>query len=410
MVRARKKPQDEPAREEAQEVVQGDDRLALPALRGTTTGTAGSVSSPEGKRSGMVPKCGPGADPARSLRATPGQGNLPATLTDNRFLAVARGELGPEAPEIARRLFWDWEGTVEEFLAALDRAEATKGLYRQGLRRFGRFLAEQKVEIPLPPAVLGFKRDLIAEKLAPATVNAYLIVLGQFFKTAQAKGLYPDIVALSGVTSIRLAPGFKRRGLSLDEIQTFLATFDPHAKDEQTLRNYALALTMLTTGLRQHSIRHASLEDLHQEGEHLILHYLSKGKQTKTGRAVIPPGTWAAIQKYLDARGSAEPEEALFGSVRVQDHGTHVTRQAVGKVLQAHLEAAGLHGRDVKPHSLRHTTAIQALDAGVSLDMVQQLLGHADVRTTMIYSHSRDRLANAPEYKTEDRILGKRGS
>ncbi|MCL2419165.1 MAG: tyrosine-type recombinase/integrase, partial [Conexibacteraceae bacterium] len=153
-------------------------------------------------------------------------------------------------------------------------------------------------------------------------------------------------------------------------------------------RDRALLETMYACGLRASEAIGLKLSELDMEGGVLIAH----GKGSK--ERVVPIGSKAleTLRVYLHrARPGLvglRDEPHVFLNLR----GQALSRQGLYKIVQRHARAAGLDSR-MSPHTLRHTFATHLLAGGCDLRSLQEMLGHADIGTTQIYTHlSSDRL------------------
>lgn len=169
--------------------------------------------------------------------------------------------------------------------------------------------------------------------------------------------------------------------LSLAEVERLIET--PDTKDLLGLRDRAILEVMYATGLRVSELIGLKLKDLHLSIG--LLQTLGKGDKER----IVPLGDYAItwVQRYLE---EARPqltakhpeEEHLF----VNHHGTGLSRQGIWKNLKQIVRQAGIH-KTVTPHTLRHSFATHLLENGADLRTVQELLGHADISTTQIYTH-----------------------
>ncbi|MEY2832318.1 MAG: hypothetical protein RLZZ574_1576 [Cyanobacteriota bacterium] len=106
-------------------------------------------------------------------------------------------------------------------------------------------------------------------------------------------------------------------------------------------------------------------------------------------------------------RRKVKPEDYVFVSVSNNSKGRQLSRRSIRAIVDRYLIATGLkykEGRTLSAHSLRHTAGTQALRAGADLRQVQDLLGHADPRTTSIYAHVGDRWENNPGASVEEKL------
>ena len=174
--------------------------------------------------------------------------------------------------------------------------------------------------------------------------------------------------------------------LSRDEVRHLLE--QPRGPAPAALRDRALLETMYACGLRASEAVSLELRDLDLDAG--ILRARGKGSKER----IVPIGTKAieALAAYLErARPrlvGIRDERHLFVNLR----GAGLSRQGLYKIVQRHALTAGLQDR-MSPHTLRHTFATHLLAGGCDLRSLQEMLGHADIGTTQIYTHlSTDRL------------------
>jgi integrase/recombinase XerD len=168
--------------------------------------------------------------------------------------------------------------------------------------------------------------------------------------------------------------------LSRGEIELLLA--QPRGMEPAALRDRALLELMYACGLRASEA--IALEPTHVDLEERVLRARGKGSKER----VVPMGQAAAraLRIYLErgrpALVKGQAESRLFVNFR----GGALTRQGLYKIVRRHAAAAGLADR-MSPHTLRHTFATHLLAGGCDLRSVQEMLGHADVSTTQLYTH-----------------------
>ena len=156
----------------------------------------------------------------------------------------------------------------------------------------------------------------------------------------------------------------------------------PHGSEPAALRDRALLETMYACGLRASETIGLELRDIDLEEQ--VLRARGKGSKER----VVPIGRKAveALRLYIE-RGrprlvNGRPEPHVFVNFR----GGALTRQGLYKIVRRHALRAGLADR-MSPHTLRHTFATHLLSGGCDLRSVQEMLGHADVSTTQLYTH-----------------------
>jgi integrase/recombinase XerD len=167
--------------------------------------------------------------------------------------------------------------------------------------------------------------------------------------------------------------------LTVDEVERLLGA--PQQSTPLGLRDAAMLETLYATGLRVSELVSLRLADLDLQSG--VVRALGKGEKQR----LVPVGEQALtlIRAYLErARPVLEraPVEALF----LSRLGRKMSRQAFWKIIKKHALAAGIQ-KNISPHKLRHSFATHLLERGADLRAVQEMLGHADISTTEIYTH-----------------------
>jgi integrase/recombinase XerD len=290
-----------------------------------------------------------------------------------------------EAAPPARRLT---ELTLD-FLAYL---ELERGLsrntleaYRSDLQQFGLFLDRiERDPMEVRPEDLARFVSEMAEgregrrPVAPATLQRKIACLRSFYRHLRREQL------LDHDPTSELRPPRSRgrlpKVLSRDEVGKLLA--GPIGNSPAAVRDRALLETMYACGLRASEAIDLRLSDLDLEAG--IVRARGKGSKER----IVPIGSKAiaTLQAYL---GRVRPrlvglrdEQRVFVNLR----GGGLSRQGLYKIVQRHARSAGLEEK-MSPHTLRHTFATHLLAGGCDLRSLQEMLGHADIGTTQIYTH-----------------------
>jgi integrase/recombinase XerD len=282
-----------------------------------------------------------------------------------------------------------------DFLAYL---ELERGLsrntleaYRSDLQQFGQFLDRcgcDPLEVQ-PSDLNAFLLELAEGRegkppVAAATLQRKIACLRSFYRHLRRDQIL-DRDPTADLRSPR-SRGRLPKVLSRDEVQSLLE--QPRGSSPAMLRDRALLETMYACGLRASEAIGLKLSDLDLEAG--ILRASGKGSKER----IVPIGSKAieTLQVYLErARPKLvglSDEPRVFVNLR----GGGLTRQGLYKIVQRHARAAGLERR-MSPHTLRHTFATHLLAGGCDLRSLQEMLGHADIGTTQVYTHlSADRL------------------
>lgn len=271
--------------------------------------------------------------------------------------------------------------------AAVNTLEA----YRRDLDAFLQFLDDMGVDLPAvqPATITAFLRGLGAQGMAQASRARKHSAVRQFLRFLEIEGIIAANPA-QGVPQPRKARTLPRT-LAVAEVDKLLAAAQHRARtpglerDEQlrALRNHCLLELLYATGMRVSELVSLPMSVL--QGDDRMLTITGKGGRERL--VPLNPAARDAIQAYLEA--ASRPPGSTKSKWLFASHGEqgHLTRQRLGQELKDIAADAGLDPARVSPHVLRHAFASHLLDRGADLRSVQQLLGHADISTTQIYTH-----------------------
>ena len=249
-----------------------------------------------------------------------------------------------------------------------------------------------------------YRRWLVeVKKYKPATIALKLIVVRRLYAAAVEKGLILSNPAI-GIKPPREChdPAERITYLEQPEIPHLLNAI-PTDKSVAHTRDRLLVAVMVMEGCRTVEMHRLSIKDIIRRGKNVGLRV--KGKRSLR---IVPltPDLVQLLELYLEARQQAREELTLdtpmFISVARNNRGSRLTRRSIQRIVDQYLKATNLKhtpGRTLSAHSLRHTAGTLALRTGSDLRQVQDLLGHADPRTTAIYAHVGNRWENNPALK-----------
>ena len=270
-------------------------------------------------------------------------------------------------------------------------AANTLDAYGRDLSGFLAFVADEGLALDgiAPKHISTYMQRLAAEGLAPASRARKLSAIRQFFRFLEDDGR----VASNPAENV-VAPGKGRplpKTLNVAEVDQLLAAARARVSAAMppdllaALRMQALLELLYATGMRVTEL--VSLPRRVLAGDDRVL--TIKGKGGRERLVPLNPPARAAVAAYLaeeavKMQAGYPHSKWLFPAHSAQGH---VTRQHLGQELKVLAQEAGLDPDRVSPHVLRHAFASHLLDRGADLRAVQQLLGHADISTTQIYTH-----------------------
>jgi integrase/recombinase XerD len=257
--------------------------------------------------------------------------------------------------------------------------------YRRDLEKFGLFLNGQDLREVTPDLITAFESSLREAKLSVATVNRADSTLRSFFKHLQQEHGYADpTLEIAASKSARRLP----KALTIAQILSMIdAAYK--ASEPITLRDQAMLELLYSSGARVSELIGINMNDLSKvqsdDGEITTLKLRGKGSKER----IVPLGSFAtkAIDDYcvrirpdLLAK-NPKNNAALF----LNSRGGRISRQSAWQMVLDAAAAAGIT-EHVSPHVFRHSYATHLLDGGADIRVVQELLGHASVTTTQIYT------------------------
>ena len=269
----------------------------------------------------------------------------------------------------------------------IERGLATNSIaaYRRDLAKFQSFLQNLALYEVTPEIINDFETSLREMKLAVASINRIDSTLRSFFKHLQQEYGYAD-------PTLEIAPSKSARRLPKAlTIKQIVSMIDAAYRegDSITLRDQAMLELLYSSGARVSELIGININDLSTvqtaDGEITTLKLRGKGSKER----IVPLGSFAtkAINDYVVrirpalSSKSSKPSAALF----LNSRGGRISRQSAWQMVLDSAKAAGVT-EHVSPHVFRHSYATHLLDGGADIRVVQELLGHASVTTTQIYT------------------------
>ena len=268
---------------------------------------------------------------------------------------------------------------IAQFLAYLSterNASDYTGLnYHLDLSQFFVFLGHHRIGEITVLDIRRFVAHLSTTRVSKRTIARKLSCLRSFFRFLCRQGTLEHNPALAVPT-----PKLERRLPSfLDERQIVRLLETPSTQTWHGLRDRAILETFYSTGARIGELVGLNLDDLDEISGTIVV----RGKGKKERLCPIGETALAAIRAYIARRPKKlRVPYAVFVSQKL----TRLTARQVDRLIARYVRAAGLPA-SISPHSLRHSFATHLLDRGADLRSVQELLGHANLSTTQIYTH-----------------------
>jgi integrase/recombinase XerD len=281
-----------------------------------------------------------------------------------------------------------FEGLVLDFLSYLELERGlsrnTLDAYRTDLHQYGEYLTAHHLDALAagPADISEFLAELATGEVRPAcssaTVHRKAACLRSFYKQLRRDELIGDdpTAALSAPRRAKKLP----QVLNYAEVQKLLAA--PRGDEPTTLRDRALLEVMYACGLRASETIGLEIADVDLHEGFLR----ARGKGSKERLVPLGRKAIAAISAYLRGGRPKLAGERHEAKLFLNFRGGPLSRQGLYKIVQRNARTAGLSGQ-MSPHTLRHSFATHLLAGGCDLRAVQEMLGHADIATTQLYTH-----------------------
>lgn len=277
------------------------------------------------------------------------------------------------------------EGYVNEFINYLSvergLAQNTLESYGRDLRQFQSYLSNSHKDLVKDSnrsTILEYLNNLQTRGRAVSTISRNLAAIKSFYQYL-VRERYLEKDPAANVESPKLEKKLPKI-LSISEVEELLK--QPNTSMPAGVRDKAMLELLYATGIRVSELISLNISDVNLDMGYIKC--FGKGAKER----IVPLGSIAAkcVQDYL-AKGRLKlvrtyEESALF----VNHHGNRLTRQGFWKIIKKYAQEANIN-KDITPHTLRHSFATHLLENGADLRSVQEMLGHADISTTQIYTH-----------------------
>ena len=273
----------------------------------------------------------------------------------------------------------DLVSAYEAYLKTEKRASAnTVSSYMRDIHQYAAAMEEKGVELTdaVTEDVAEYTTALTRQGKSPATVTRSVASIKSFYQYLMGRGTV-DRNPAKGVTPAKVERKLPQV-LTGKEVELFLE--QPECTDLKGYRDRAMLELLYATGIRVSELIDLDVDDLNLSGS--VLKCYSKGRER-----MIPlyPAAVRALSEYVHnirpQLVEAVDETALF----VNMSGERMSRQGFWKLIKYYQEKAGIQ-KDITPHTLRHSFAAHLLENGADLRSIQEMLGHADISSTQIYS------------------------
>jgi len=283
------------------------------------------------------------------------------------------------------------EELIEEFLGYLSiergLSKNTLDSYKRDLKRFFGFLKAKgigSIDNVTRQDITAFMLSEKDRSLSSNSIAREIACLKSFFKYLTGQNKIKENV-ISVIESPKLWKKLPST-LTLGEVEALLKA--PDIRDLMGLRDRACLELMYATGMRVSELVNLKMDDLNMEVG--FVKCFGKGSKER----IVPFGSKAReyVGRYIEKARPVFLKKRISNFLFLSRLGRPMSRQAFWKTIKKYARLAGIK-KDITPHTLRHSFATHILERGADLRVVQEMLGHADISTTQIYTHvNKDRL------------------
>jgi integrase/recombinase XerD len=249
--------------------------------------------------------------------------------------------------------------------------------YRRDLVQYQRTIAQEGA--PPPTTTVQRHLEILRDMgLATSSVARKFASIRAYHRFLVVEGLRTDDPTASVGTPARSAS--LPKALSISEVAAVLD--QPNVDTGAGARDSAILEFLYATGCRVSELTSADVHDIDFEASSVML----TGKGNK--QRIVPVGSYAinAINRWLPFRMEIPINQSNTGALFISVRGNRLSRQAVWRVVRTHGRSAGIEDGRLSPHVFRHSAATHMVEGGADLRTVQEMLGHASLSTTQIYT------------------------
>jgi integrase/recombinase XerD len=253
---------------------------------------------------------------------------------------------------------------------------------RRSLTEFAHWCASAKkitaVNEVTQPAISDYLAARKRDGLAAASIKLIVVALKIFFRFLAGK----EAIGRDPTETLTLPRIERYLPETLNELQVERLIESIDTKQPLGLRDRAIVELLYASGLRISELANARLENFNAEDR--ILRVTGKGNKTR----LVPVGAKAceAVAAYLSTERPTQVKRRTSSEIFLSSRGTKLTTVRVWQIVKTRAKHSGLEA-NIYPHLLRHSFATHLLSNGADLRIIQEMLGHADISTTQVYTH-----------------------
>lgn len=273
---------------------------------------------------------------------------------------------------------------IEEWIAGLDCLPATRSDYQRKIGLWFRWLSGQKVDprAPTRTHIVLYKQHLQNEGKSIFTSNGYITVIKLFYSYCATQH-YCDNIGTGIKSSFRQREHYKHP-LSREQSADLVAAIDTTSLIGK--RDKLMILLMLTNGLRTCEVERTNIGDFDMAEGRNVLHIQRKGHTDKHDIVAVPDVIMTASEDYISARTDAFTlTSPLFVNHIRGGTAQRINRGTISAIVKRRLRDVGIDDPKITAHSLRHTCGSLMVEENVSIETIQDMLGHNNPSTTKIY-------------------------
>lgn len=274
-----------------------------------------------------------------------------------------------------------------DWLASLTCLDASKSTYRSVIKSWNRWLLLNKHYNAMGATRFDandYRQYLISDGKSAHTICTYMSVLRMFYKYLYLHGVGPNIA--DGLRGVKRNRYYNKKPLSDSQVANLFGSLD--VATDIGKRDRLILTLMVMAGLRCCEISRLDVGDYHESGTGPVLRLQRKGHTAKDTEIPVNDEVKEAMSEYMTVRRGSKASPLLVSYNRIEVKNRNERRLSpvvVEDIARRRMKAAGVYGRGLTAHSLRHTFGCMLVDKGVPMNQIQTLMGHNSSDATMIY-------------------------
>jgi len=294
----------------------------------------------------------------------------------------------------------DIRKNVDDYIIYEDVKKITKESYRRILEKYIEYV-ENLSRPPTRKDIIAYREHLV-ETHNERTAQKNIVVIRKYYAWLYAEGRGENIAI--NIKGVKIPNTHSKLAFTVNQAKSLVDyAFFRSTQSMTGLRNLAITVLMLTTGLRTIEVARADIKDISERDDVKLIFIQGKGRDSKDEYVKLTEEAYSLITDYLAKR--KDNYKPLFINHGNNSLHKRMATDTISNFLKDYIKDIGLHDNKYTAHSLRHTTATLGFKAGATIEQISTLLRHKNLNTTLTYVNDISRAEDNVEGLVNDAVV-----